>query len=166
MVAKDQCQPIDVVACYWSLRSSWTLLTPVRCHGRPLFLASPARFDCICVTGSRFKQAETGKEARSISQKNSRRRWRSQRRKSSSVPAGAANFPVAAFLAGKCPNLGRDSILRCRKIGGIIFQQRRNLPENLSSREFRTATAFSSFLNQRERDREKGHLDQLSMGMG
>ena len=29
----------------------------------------------------------------------------------------------------------------------MIFQQRRNLPENLSSREFRTATAFSSFLN-------------------
>ena len=50
-------------------------------------------------------------------QKNSRRRWRSQRRKSSSVPAGAANFPAAVFLAGKCPNLGRDSISRCRKIG-------------------------------------------------
>ena len=52
-----------------------------------------------------------------FSQKSSRRLWRSRRRKSSSVPAGAANFPAAAFLAGKCPNLGRDSILRCRKIG-------------------------------------------------
>ena len=31
---------------------------------------------------------------------------------------GAANFPAAVFLAGKCPNLGRDSISRCRKIGG------------------------------------------------
>ena len=51
------------------------------------------------------------------SQKNSRRLWRSRRRKSSSVPAGAANFPAAVFLAGKCPNLGRDSISRCRKIG-------------------------------------------------
>ena len=51
------------------------------------------------------------------SQKNSRRLWRSQRRKSSSVPAGAANFPAAVFLAGKCPNLGRDSISRCPKIG-------------------------------------------------
>ena len=30
---------------------------------------------------------------------------------------------------------------------GRIFQQRRNLPENLSSKEFRTATAFSSFLS-------------------
>ena len=30
---------------------------------------------------------------------------------------------------------------------GRIFQQRRNLPENLSSREFQTATAFPSFLN-------------------
>ena len=29
---------------------------------------------------------------------------------------------------------------------GIIFQQRRNLPENLSSKEFQTATAFLSFL--------------------
>ena len=49
---------------------------------------------------------------------NSRRLWRSQRRKSSSVPAGAANFPAAVFLAGKCPNLGRDSISHCRKFGG------------------------------------------------
>ena len=30
--------------------------------------------------------------------------------KSSSVPEGAANFPAAVFLAGKCPILGRDSI--------------------------------------------------------
>ena len=51
-----------------------------------------------------------------IFQKNSGRLWRSRRRKSSSFPAGAANFPAAVFLAGKCPNLGRDSISRCRKI--------------------------------------------------
>ena len=55
-------------------------------------------------------------------------------------------FPTAVFLAGECPNLGRDSILCCRKIGGEFSRQRRNLPENLSSKEFRTATAFSSFL--------------------
>ena len=50
-------------------------------------------------------------------EKNSRRLWRSRRRKSSSVPEGEANFPAAVFLAGKCPNLGRDSISCCRKIG-------------------------------------------------
>ena len=32
-------------------------------------------------------------------------------------PNGAASFPAAVFLAGKCPNLGRDSISCCRKIG-------------------------------------------------
>ena len=65
-----------------------------------------------------------------FSQKNSRRLWRSRRRKSSSVPAGAADFPAALFLAGKCPHLGRDSISRCRKkSGNHFFQQRRNLPE-------------------------------------
>ena len=30
---------------------------------------------------------------------------------------------------------------------GTIFQQRQKLPETLFSKEFRTATAFSSFLN-------------------
>ena len=39
-------------------------------------------------------------------QKNSRRPWRSQRRKSRSVPEGGADFPAAIFLAGKGPNLG------------------------------------------------------------
>ena len=51
-----------------------------------------------------------------FAQKNSRRVWRSRGRKSSSVPEGAVNFPAAVFLAGKCPNLGRDSIACCRKI--------------------------------------------------
>ena len=46
-----------------------------------------------------------------------RRLWRSQRRKSSSIPEGGADFPAASFLARKCPNLGRDSIACCRKIG-------------------------------------------------
>ena len=45
------------------------------------------------------------------SRKNSRRLWRSQRRKSRSVPEAGADFPAAIFLAGKCLNLGRDSIL-------------------------------------------------------
>ena len=54
-------------------------------------------------------------------QKNSRRLWRSRRRKSSSVPEGAAYFPAAVFLAGKCPNLGRHSISRCRKENAVIF---------------------------------------------
>ena len=49
-------------------------------------------------------------------QENSRRLWRSRRRKSSSVPEGGADLPAAICLAGKCPNLGRDSISRCRKI--------------------------------------------------
>ena len=70
------------------------------------------------------------------------RLWRSQTRKSRSVPAGGADFPAAIFLAGKCPNLGRDSISCCRKIG----EEFRKLPVNLSSKEFRTATTFSSFL--------------------
>ena len=48
-------------------------------------------------------------------------------------------------LAGKCPNLGRDSIIVLPEHRGIIFQQRRTLLQNLSSNEFRTATAFSSF---------------------
>ena len=48
---------------------------------------------------------------------NSRGLWRSQRRKSRSVPEGGVNFPAAIFLAGKCPNLGRDSISYCQKIG-------------------------------------------------
>ena len=65
---------------------------------------------------ARTSMTQGGSQKNSI-QKNSRRLWRSQRRKSSSVPAGAANFPAAVFLAGKCPNLGRDSISRCRKIG-------------------------------------------------
>ena len=38
---------------------------------------------------------------------------------------------------------------------GRIFQQRRNLPENLSSKEFRTATAFSSFLSHLKRGPNK-----------
>ena len=66
--------------------------------------------------------------------------------KSSSAPAGAASFPAAVFLTGKCPNLCRDGISCCRKIGESFSSSVENLPENLSSMEFRTATAFSSVL--------------------
>ena len=41
----------------------------------------------------------------------------SKEKNPSSVPEGAANFPAAVFLAGKCPNLGRDSMSCCQKIG-------------------------------------------------
>ena len=44
----------------------------------------------------------------------------------------------------KSPNLGRDSISCCRKIG----EEFSAVPEKFSSKEFRTATAFSSFLFQ------------------
>ena len=90
---------------------------------------------------------------KSSGQKNSRRLWRSRTRKSSSVPEGAAYFPAAVFLAGKCLNLGRDSISCCRTISEeFSSQQRRNLPENFSSKEFWTATAFSSFLKWGQND--------------
>ena len=71
-----------------------------------------------------------------FSQKNSRRLWRSRRRKSSSVPAGAANFPAAVFLAGKCPNLGRDSISRCRKIGESFSSSVEICPKTFPARNF------------------------------
>ena len=66
--------------------------------------------------------------------------------KSSSVPEGAVNFPVAVFLAGKCPNLGRDSISCCRKIGEEFSSSVKICRKTFPSKEFRTATAFSSFL--------------------
>ena len=34
---------------------------------------------------------------------------------SGSVPEGGADIPAVLFLAGKCPSLGRDSMLCCRK---------------------------------------------------
>ena len=44
---------------------------------------------------------------------------------------------AATSLPRKRPNLCRDSISCCRKIRVRIFQQRRNLPETLPSRNFR-----------------------------
>ena len=46
----------------------------------------------------------------SSNQTHSRRLWRSQGRKSRSVPEGGADFPAAIFLAEKSPNLGRNRI--------------------------------------------------------
>ena len=69
-------------------------------------------------------------------QKNSRRLWRSRRRKSSSVPEGAANFPAAVFLAGECPNLGRDSISCCRKIGEEFSSSVEICPKTFPARNF------------------------------
>ena len=50
-------------------------------------------------------------------QKNSRRLWRSRRRKSSSVPEGVANFPAAVSLPESAQTLAGDSFSCCRKIG-------------------------------------------------
>ena len=77
-------------------------------------------------------------------QKNSRRLWRSQRRKSSSVRRG--QFSSSRFPCRKVPRPWQGKRFALPENRGIIFQQRRKLPESLSSREFRTATAFSSFL--------------------
>ena len=53
-----------------------------------------------------LRNSEKLKKAVAVSEKNSR-----------SVPEGEADFPAAIFLAGKCPNLGRESILCCWKTG-------------------------------------------------
>ena len=66
-------------------------------------------------------------------QKNSRRLWRFRRRKSSSVPAGAANFPAAVSLPESAQTLaglalriaGRSGnhFPAASKFGGKPFQQ-------------------------------------------
>ena len=71
-----------------------------------------------------------------LNQKNSRRLWRSQRRKSRSVPEGGADFPAAIFLAGKCPNLGRDSTLCCRKIGEEFSSRVKRCRKTFPARNF------------------------------
>ena len=58
-----------------------------------------------------------------------------------------ADFPAAIFLAGRCPNLGSDSILCCRKIGEEFSSSVETCRKFFFSKEIRTATAFSSFLN-------------------
>ena len=103
--------------------------------------------DPVCHHSFRFLEPhEALVRKRAEYQKNSRRLWRSRRRKSSSIPAGAANFPAAIFLAGKFPNLGRDSISCCRKIGEEFSSSVEICRKTFPASEFRTATAFSSFL--------------------
>ena len=65
----------------------------------------------------------------------SRRLWRSRRRKSSSVPEGAASFPAAVFLARKAVR----NFPAASKFARKLFQQ------GISDSHW--ATAFSSFLN-------------------
>ena len=79
-------------------------------------------------------------------EKNSRRLWQSQRGTSSGVPEGEANFPAAVLLAGKVQTLAGIAFRAAGKSVWRTFQQRRDLRENLSSKEFWTATAFSSLL--------------------
>ena len=72
-----------------------------------------------------------------VIQKNSRRLWRSQRRKSRSVvPEGGADFPAAILLAGKCPNHGRDSISWCPKIGEEFASSIESCRNTLPARNF------------------------------
>ena len=61
---------------------------------------------------------------------------KSRRRKSRSVPEGGADFPEAIFLAGKCPNLGRDSIFVLQENSEIIFQQLEICKKALPARNF------------------------------
>ena len=53
--------------------------------------------------------------------------------KSRSVPEGRGDFPAAAFLAGKCPNLGRNSISCCWKIGEELSSSVEICRENFTS---------------------------------
>ena len=55
-------------------------------------------------------------------------------------------FSSSRFPCRKVPKPWQGQHLALPENRGIIFQQRRTLPENLSSSEFRTATAFLSFL--------------------
>ena len=90
---------------------------------------------------------DTDREFNSIFiQENSRRLWRSRRRKSSSVPEGGADFPAAIFLAGKCPNLDRDSISRCRKIRELFSSSVEICRKTFQQRISDSHSLHSSFL--------------------
>ena len=69
--------------------------------------------------------------------------------KSRSVPEGGADFPAAIFLAGKCPNLGRDSISCCRKIGEEFSSS-----VDICRKTFPVKTRFLEGFLRRERFRE------------
>ena len=93
---------------------------------------------------------------------NSRRLWRSQRRKSRSVPEGGADFPAAIFLAGKCSNLGRDSASCCQKIGEEFSSSVEICRKAFPARNLGQPTAFSSFLRN-ARNQEFGHCTRQSV---
>ena len=57
-----------------------------------------------------------------------------------------ADFPAAIFLAGKCPNLWRDSISCCRKIGEEFSSSVEICRKTFPARNFGQPKAFSSFL--------------------
>ena len=61
-------------------------------------------------------------------------------------PKAELIFQQPCSLPESAQTLAGNSISCCQKIGEKLFQQYRNLPENPPSKEFRTATAFSSFL--------------------
>ena len=85
-----------------------------------------------------------------LKHRKSGRLWRSQRRKSRSVPKGRTDCPAAIFFPGKCPNLGRDSIWCCRKIGEESSSSVEICRKTPSCKEFWTAATFSRFLIQEE----------------
>ena len=89
----------------------------------------------------------TPKFAPSRWSENSRRLRQSWRRKSRSVPEGHADFRAAIFLAGKCPTLAGITSRAARKSekSQEFSSSIEIFRKILSGKEFRTATAFSSF---------------------
>ena len=86
--------------------------------------------------GKTYHKSEELEKAVAVSEEKIQQRSRRRSQSSSS------RFPCR-----KCPNLGRDSILCCRKIGEEFSSSVEIWPKPFFSKEFRTATAFSSFLN-------------------
>ena len=66
---------------------------------------------CLC------RDSEPATTSKTFSQKNSRRLWRSRRRKSSSIPAGAANFPAAVSLPESVQTLAGIALHAAGKSG-------------------------------------------------
>ena len=58
----------------------------------------------------------------------------------------APTSPPPIFFAGKCRNLGRDSISCCRESGEELSSSAASCWKTPSSKEYPTATAFSSSL--------------------
>ena len=76
-----------------------------------------SEFSPISVKTTCFRQGTKRPFSKTtVSTTLTRRLWRSQRRKSSSVPEGGANFPAAIFLAGKGPNLAGIAVRAAGKL--------------------------------------------------